>query len=243
MEDFSVDDPSNPFARFAFTGKVDPWKPGFATCTAPPRLITVNSDYRANIPPLSKGVVKKKCVGVVKKRGLGKKKSVDERKSKPKVLNAHEKKKDAYKRKAPNNTWKPPRYEPPLIQEDHTQDPWRVLALCMLLNRTSGKQVRGIISKFFDLCPDAQTCIQVPSNVLEKEIRSLGFQHERTKKLKRLSQEYLGKSWTHVHQLYGVGRYAADAYAIFCNGMWNDVEPEDHMLNRYWEFLCETRGN
>ncbi|XP_028776453.1 methyl-CpG-binding domain protein 4-like protein [Neltuma alba] len=243
MEDFSVDDPSNPFARFAFTGKVDPWKPGFATRTAPSRLIPVNNNYKANMPPLSKGVVKKKGVGVAKKNGLDKKKSVVEKRSKPKSLRADEKKKDAYKRKAPDNTWKPPRYEPPLIQENHAHDPWRVLAICMLLNCTTGKQVKGIISNFFDLCPDAQTCIQVPSNVLEKEIRSLGLQHKRTEQLKRFSREYLGENWTHVPQLHGVGRYAADAYAIFCTGMWNDVEPKDHMLTRYWEFLHGTRGN
>lgn len=33
-------------------------------------------------------------------------------------------------------------------------------------------------------------------------------------------------------------RYAADAYAIFCTGKWERVRPTDHMLNKYWDFLC-----
>lgn len=32
-------------------------------------------------------------------------------------------------------------------------------------------------------------------------------------------------------------RYAADAYAIFCTGKWDQVRPNDHMLNHYWKFL------
>lgn len=30
----------------------------------------------------------------------------------------------------------------------------------------------------------------------------------------------------------------ADMYAIFCTGKWNQVRPTDHMLVKYWEFLC-----
>ena len=58
---------------------------------------------------------------------------------------ASEKWDEAYKRKTPDNTWKPPRSEIVLIQEDHLHDPWRVLVICMLLNRTAGGQVYSII--------------------------------------------------------------------------------------------------
>jgi len=56
-------------------------------------------------------------------------------------LSASEKWDEAYKRKTPDNSWKPPRSAIVLIQEDHAHDPWRVLVICMLLNRTSGGQV------------------------------------------------------------------------------------------------------
>uniref|UniRef100_A0A0D3CTC3 HhH-GPD domain-containing protein n=1 Tax=Brassica oleracea var. oleracea TaxID=109376 RepID=A0A0D3CTC3_BRAOL len=88
-----------------------------------------------------------------------------------------------------------------LLQEDHWHDPWQVLVICMLLNKTCGAQKK------------------------------------RSKLIQRFSLEYLQESWTHVTQLHGVGKYAADAYAIFCNGKWDCVRPDDHMLNYYWEFL------
>ncbi|XP_058722701.1 uncharacterized protein LOC131594548 isoform X2 [Vicia villosa] len=48
--------------------------------------------------------------------------------------------KEAYKRKTAENNWVPPRSHWNLIQEDHFHDPWRVLVICMLLNRTTGAQ-------------------------------------------------------------------------------------------------------
>ncbi|RZB70512.1 Methyl-CpG-binding domain protein 4-like protein isoform A [Glycine soja] len=150
---------------------------------------------------------------------------------------ASEKWDEAYKRKTPDNTWKPPRSEIVLIQEDHLHDPWRVLVICMLLNRTAGGQTKKVVSNFFKLCPDAKSCTQVTREEIEKTIKTLGFQHKRAEMLQRLSEEYLDESWTHVTQLHGVGKYAADAYAIFVTGMWDRVTPTDHMLNYYWEFL------
>nr|XP_007163978.1 hypothetical protein PHAVU_L0004001g [Phaseolus vulgaris]ESW35972.1 hypothetical protein PHAVU_L0004001g [Phaseolus vulgaris] len=154
-----------------------------------------------------------------------------------KNLSASQKWDEAYKRKTPDITWKPPRSATVLIQEDHAHDPWRVLVICMLLNRTSGRQTKNIVSDFFKLCPDAKSCTEVSREEIEETIKTLGFQHKRAKMLKRLSEEYLDESWTHVTQLHGVGKYAADAYAIFVTGKSDRVRPTDHMLNYYWEFL------
>ncbi|XP_050367951.1 methyl-CpG-binding domain protein 4-like protein [Argentina anserina] len=158
-------------------------------------------------------------------------------KIKPATLTASQKKDEAYRRRTPDDTWIPPRSHHHLLQEDHYYDPWRVLIICMLLNRTTGKQVKkGVISDFFNLCPNAKAATEVTSQAIENVIRSLGL-HKRAEMIQRMSQEYLGESWTHVTQLYGVGKYAADAYAIFCTGMWERVKPADHKLNDYWEFL------
>ncbi|KAJ0048383.1 hypothetical protein Pint_16755 [Pistacia integerrima] len=51
--------------------------------------------------------------------------------------------------------------------------------------------------------------------------------------IQRFSQEYLWEEWTHVTQLHGVGKCAADAYAIFYTGKWDRMRPTDHMLNYY----------
>ncbi|KAG6588518.1 Methyl-CpG-binding domain protein 4-like protein, partial [Cucurbita argyrosperma subsp. sororia] len=46
---------------------------------------------------------------------------------------------EAYRRKSPDDTWKPPPSGIRLLQQDHAYDPWRVLVICMLLNRTTGQ--------------------------------------------------------------------------------------------------------
>lgn len=57
------------------------------------------------------------------------------------LLKRAEKKKKAYRKKTPDNTWKPPRTEVTLLQHEHAHDPWRVVVICVLLNRTTGTQV------------------------------------------------------------------------------------------------------
>lgn len=163
------------------------------------------------------------------------------KKKKSNCLTAAQKRDDVYKRKTPDNTWIPPRSCHNLIQEDHIHDPWRILAICLLLNQTQGVQVKRVISDFFTLCPDAKTASQVPIEMIEELIKPLGLQKKRSAMVRYLSEQYLGDEWTHVTQLHGVGKYAADAYAIFCTGHWNRVVPKDHMLNRYWEWLHENK--
>lgn len=65
------------------------------------------------------------------------------------VLSSSEKLDDVYRRKSPDNMWKPPRTTPGLLQEHHAHDPWRVLVICMLLNRTTGFQVFLVFSVVF----------------------------------------------------------------------------------------------
>ncbi|XP_076893883.1 methyl-CpG-binding domain protein 4-like protein [Bidens hawaiensis] len=162
------------------------------------------------------------------------------KKKKKDQLTAKQKQDEAYKRKTPDNTWKPPRSHHNLIQEDHVHDPWRVVCICILLNMTQGVQVRGVISDFFDLCPDAKTATEVPQETIERLITSLGLQKVKSQRIHRFSLGYLWDDWTHITQLHGVGKYAADAYAIFVTGQWRRVIPTDHMLNKYWDFLHQN---
>ncbi|KAK4348148.1 hypothetical protein RND71_034487 [Anisodus tanguticus] len=157
-------------------------------------------------------------------------------------LSASQKKDEAYLR-SEDNTWVPPRSHFNLLQENHAHDPWRVLVICMLLNCTTGVQVRRVLAEFFSLCPNAVAATEVAAEDIENLIRPLGLYRKRSLDIQRLSQEYLGETWTHVTQLHGIGKYAADAYAIFCAGKWDRVHPEDHMLTKYWEFLHELHGN
>ncbi|CAN0883853.1 Methyl-CpG-binding domain protein 4-like protein [Linum grandiflorum] len=177
-------------------------------------------------------------------------KSMIEKKKRKNGLSASEKRNEAYRRKGPDNLWKPPRSVHGLLQEEHAHDPWRVLVICMLLNRTTGDQpnwngkwqVRGVLDEFFMLCPDAKTARETDEEEIQKVIQGLGLYRKRAKMIRRFSDEFLQEEWTYVTKLHGVGKYAADAYAIFCTGMWNHVIPCDHKLNDYWNFLREGGG-
>ncbi|KAL6550484.1 hypothetical protein OROMI_020972 [Orobanche minor] len=63
-----------------------------------------------------------------------------------------------------------------------------------------------------------------------------------------LQEDYAFEPWRVLvicmllNQTTGVQRYAADAYAIFCTGKWERVRPIDHMLVKYWDFLCGNLG-
>ncbi|CAA6664911.1 unnamed protein product [Spirodela intermedia] len=148
---------------------------------------------------------------------------------------------DAYKRVPDENLWVPPFSDHELLQEFHFFDHWRVLVICMLLNRTTGQKVRKVLPRLFLLCPDAEATIKVPEEEIEELIRPLGLQNKRSKMINRMSEEYLSSDWTHVTQLHGIGKYAADAYAIFCSGRWKDVKPNDHKLVDYWRFLMDDK--
>lgn len=199
--------------------------------------VRVVSPYFANSTVGEEIKVGKKCLKVSPyfQNAHGEKKK--SRKSRKPCLSASQKRDEAYLRRSEDNTWVPPRSHFNLLQENHAHDPWRVLVICMLLNCTTGVQVRRVVEEFFTLCPNAMAATEVAVEDIEKLLRPLGLYNKRSLAIPRLSQEYLGNTWTHVTQLHGIGKYAADAYAIFCTGKWDRVHPNDHMLTKYWEFL------
>jgi len=44
-----------------------------------------------------------------------------------------------------------------------------------------------------------------------------------TRYLWLITEEYLTKSWTYPHELYGIGKYGNDSYRIFCVNEWKEV--------------------
>ncbi|KAE8677969.1 Lysyl-tRNA synthetase isoform 1 [Hibiscus syriacus] len=167
-------------------------------------------------------------------------------------LSASQKRDEAYRQKTEDNTWILPRSEASLLQEDHAHTPggsWLYACFSiehlaashpsnsMLENGNMYNNARKVLSEFFTLCPDAKTATEVATQEIEKVIKTLGLKKKRAEMIQRMFQEYLWNEWTYVAELHGVGKYAADAYAIFCTGNGYRVTPTYHMLNHYWNFL------
>ena len=135
--------------------------------------------------------------------------------------------------------WVPPRHPTPLLQELYWPDEWKILICCQLLNLTTRRQVDKIIHELFSRYPGPASMATAKDSELYKIIKSLGMANKRVKTLKRFSKEYMIKDWSTPKELYGCGKYADDAWRIFCRGDWQDVQPNDHALNAYYEFLEE----
>lgn len=134
--------------------------------------------------------------------------------------------------------WTPPKFG--LIQEKYWPDPWKILVCCLCLNLTTRKQMEPVVEVLFQKWPDADSLSKANDSDLEEVIKTLGMQKKRTQTLKKMSAQFHEGKWSNVLQLHGVGKYASDAYRIFVLGEWQSVQPNDHALNAYHDFLKQN---
>ena len=135
--------------------------------------------------------------------------------------------------------WKPPKSPIGMLQEDMWPNTWKILVVCALHNQTSRKQVDKVYKKLFSKYPDPTAMASAAHDELVEIIRPLGFYNRRAHSLVRMSKDYLEKDWNHAHELYGCGKYADDCFRVFCTGDWKSVQPTDHALNDYVDWLKE----
>ena len=141
-----------------------------------------------------------------------------------------------------NRAWTPPRSPYGLLQEDLWPDEWKILIACLMLNLTTRKQVDRVIYEFFRRWPDPGSLIAARDSDVEDLIKPLGMWKKRTQTLKRFSSEYLRNSWKTAKDLHGCGKYADDCWRMFCMGDWRSLQPQDHALNEYHDFLTKNFG-
>ncbi|KAG1668612.1 hypothetical protein FOA52_001481 [Chlamydomonas sp. UWO 241] len=84
--------------------------------------------------------------------------------------------------------WHPPASPFSLLEEVLYTDPWRLLLACMLLNRTSAKQVRLVLGPLFAGWPTARAMADANASELEAVIHPLGLFRKRSLSAIRFSQ-------------------------------------------------------
>ncbi|XP_055954162.1 methyl-CpG-binding domain protein 4-like isoform X1 [Argiope bruennichi] len=136
--------------------------------------------------------------------------------------------------------WIPPRSPYNLIQEDLYHDPWKLLIATICLQKTTGKSVKRILSDFFTKFPTPEAAMTAQPCDISKVLEPLGLQDKKAKIIIRFSNEYINKSWKYPIELHGIGKYGNDSYRIFCINEWKQVDPKDHMLEKYHEWLKTT---
>lgn len=137
-----------------------------------------------------------------------------------------------------------------LLQEQVTRDlhyPWRVIVSCALLNRTTGQQAHRAAGELFQCWPDPthwgfdffsefrreDGWADAQEEYLRRILTPLGFVNRRTDLLHDMTVDYL--AGIHPADCRGVGQYARDALALFCENRL-DVTPDDGHLIPYVEW-------
>ena len=140
--------------------------------------------------------------------------------------------------------WSPPllnSWSKPLIQERYFPDRWKMLICCLMLNLTSYKQVLPVIDGFFERWPDPDAASKADEQEMKEYLKSLGMYTKRSKTIIKMSKQFLD-GFSHPKQLHGCGKYASDSDAIFYQGKWKEVVPNDGALKRYIRFLESYYG-
>ncbi|XP_057291831.1 uncharacterized protein LOC130614420 isoform X2 [Hydractinia symbiolongicarpus] len=133
----------------------------------------------------------------------------------------------------------PPKSPFNLIQEKLYDKPWQLLIATIFLNKTTGSAAKPVFWKFVEQFPTAESVVNADWKVIADLMEPLGLHQRRAKNIIRFSDEYLNKRWKYPIELYGIGKYGNDSYRIFCLGQWKTVEPNDHKLNSYHQWLVE----
>ena len=135
--------------------------------------------------------------------------------------------------------WSPPRSPYCLIEEWLWNQPWRMLIACILLNKTTAKQLLNnqVLQRVMDQWPSPGEMARADVDELQSLIQPLGLHRNRSRSLVRFSAEYLAKDWYYPIVLHGIGKYADDAYRIFCLGEWKTCKPSDRQLKRYVQWI------
>ncbi|XP_005091733.1 neurofilament heavy polypeptide [Aplysia californica] len=140
-----------------------------------------------------------------------------------------------------DDKWVPPRSPFCLVQESLFHDPWKLLIATIFLNKTTGRQAIPTLWKFLNRWPTPE-CVH--SDDLEEMaclLFPIGLNYTRSKTIIRFSEEFLTKRWTYPIELHGIGKYGNDSYRIFCVNEWKQVEPTDHKLNDYHQWLSANQ--
>ena len=147
--------------------------------------------------------------------------------------------------------WAPPLSPFGLLEEILWQDEWKLLVSCMMLNCTTRLQVDRVLWRLFLLAPTAAAAVELGDTyegleALERIIAPLGLHRKRTNAFVKLSRDVeaqrakYGGRIKNVAACHGVGVYAADAHALFVDGVLAGP-PRDHALRWYHAWAHERR--
>ena len=110
---------------------------------------------------------------------------------------------------------------------------WQHMVAVIMLNQTGRKPVKTVAPVFWSRWPNACSFLQATEQEVQDVIRNLGMVNVRTKRLQRMTKDFLTWNQEDATMLYGIGKYGSDSYEIFFKQNYYDVRPTDKELQRY----------
>ena len=121
-----------------------------------------------------------------------------------------------------------------LMVQQQVANKWQHMVGVICLNLTNRKQVKRVLPEFFSQWSTPEEFLEADFDTVKKLVNPLGMGEVRTKRLFRMSQDFLTWDQNNAKDLHGIGKYGSDSYEIFYkNNIPNNVQ--DKELLRYLE--------
>jgi len=109
---------------------------------------------------------------------------------------------------------------------------WQHMVAVIMLNQTGRKPVKTVLPEFLARWPRPSEFLMADPGEVRSVIQSLGMVNVRSRRLTRMTVDFLTWDQQDATMLYGIGKYGSDSYEIFFKRNYT-VEPTDKELRRY----------
>jgi methyl-CpG-binding domain protein 4 len=102
-----------------------------------------------------------------------------------------------------------------LMVQQQVKSKWQHMVGVICLNLTYRKQVKEVLPKLFKKYPNPQSYLRGSLKTQQKILKPLGMWEVRSRRLRRMSKEFLTWDGKEASDLHGIGKYGSDSYRIF----------------------------
>ena len=119
-----------------------------------------------------------------------------------------------------------------LMVQQQVKSKWQHMVAVICLNQTYRKQVKECLPVLFSKWPTPEKMSKAPLRSIQKIIKPLGMWKVRSKRIKKMSQQFPAWDQKDAAELHGIGRYGSDSYKIFYLNKTN-IRVTDKELKKY----------
>jgi len=115
---------------------------------------------------------------------------------------------------------------------------WKHMVAVMCLNLMYRKHVKTILPRLFKRYPNPRAYLRGRLKTQQQMLKPLGMWEVRSKRIRRMTEQYLDWDKREASDLHGIGKYGSDSYQIFfMNNIPANVQ--DKELRKYIDKLAQ----